>query len=66
MINIMINIGSKRFVPSVLVEKDGLKKVNLTLEPKIPQNTLKHVTLTRQIKGKSRVGEGERVGEEKN
>ena len=48
MINIMINTGSKRFVPSVLVEKGGLKKLNLILELKILQNTLKHVTLTKQ------------------
>ena len=33
---------------------DGPKKMCLSLEPKILENNLKHVTVTKQIKGKSR------------
>lgn len=52
MINMMINTGRKMFLPSILVEKDRLKIVNFTLELKILQNTLKHVTLTKHMRRK--------------
>lgn len=55
----MINTGCRKFVLNVLVEKDKQKKMCLTLEPKILEKNLKHVTVTKQIKGKGRGEAGE-------
>ena len=44
---------------------DGPKKMCLSLEPKILENNLKHVTVTKQIKGKSRGEQGKREREGK-